>query len=81
MSTLAALARLLALLAGLLLPAALLAFFAALLVLLTTLVRILVRVFVCHLERLQVGPPIENRVTEETFLRDKIRTGARCLLT
>ena len=60
---LTALAWLLALLAGFLLPAALLllSLFAALLILLATLVRILVRIFVCHVSVSWLAPMIKTK--------------------
>jgi hypothetical protein len=68
LTALPALAWLLALLAGFLLPAALLlALFAALLILLATLVRILVWIFVCHLNVSLVGAPRQNEAAETTF--------------
>jgi hypothetical protein len=75
LTALPALAWLLALLAGLLLPAALLlALFAALLVLLAALVGILVRIFVCHFERLLVGPPREKQGGGNNVPAEEIRS-------
>jgi hypothetical protein len=79
---LTALAWLLALLAGFLLPAALLllAVFAALLILLATLIRILVRIFVCHVSVSWLAPRAKKRSPRNNVPADENQIAA-CLLT